>query len=134
MTVISLHGSRLVAPPTAARTRLRITRRGRIVCAALVTAFVLALIACAAVLGAAQAEASSVSSQKEFGYVVVQPGDSLWQISSALDAKADPRDLISEVIRLNQLTSSDVEVGQTIAVPLRFSDAPGVVMGSGLVD
>lgn len=134
MSVISLPVSGMSASSATARTRLRITRRGRIVLAAFVSLLVLGVVVFGAVFGAAQAQASSESSQQEFGYLVVQPGDSLWQISSGLDPKADPRDLISEIVRLNQLGASDVEVGQTLAVPLRFSDNPSVVKGSGLVD
>jgi hypothetical protein len=109
-------------------TRLRITRRGRATLSAFVTLLVLAVVAFGALFGAAQAQASSVTGQQEFGYIVVQPGDSLWQISADLDPQADPRDVIAELIRLNQLEGSDVEGGQALAVPLRLLDAPGVIL------
>lgn len=114
------------------RTRLRITRRGRIVFGTLATLFAVAALALIAMFGGAQAVASSESAATEFGYVVVQPGASLWQVASALDPSADPRDLVAEIVRLNQLGDSAVQAGEPIAVPLRYAEAPGVVGASEL--
>ncbi|MBN9612252.1 MAG: LysM peptidoglycan-binding domain-containing protein [Actinobacteria bacterium] len=114
------------------KTRLRITRRGRIVLGTLITLLVVALLAVAATLGASRAIASNEAGGPDFGYVVVQPGDTLWSVATELDPSSDPRDVISEIVRLNQLGGSDVQAGQAIAVPLRYSDAPGVVSGAEL--
>lgn len=128
MTVVQLPTHSSPEVNAGASARLRITRRGRAVLSAVVGLLVLGLIAFGALFGATQAQASGEASQQEFGYIVVQPGDSLWQISTGLDPKADPRDVIAEIIRLNQLVGSDVDTGQVLAVPLRFSDAPGVTL------
>lgn len=114
----------------AAKTRLRLTRRGRRVFGALATLAVSALLAGAAVFGSAQAQASSEGRAADFGYVVVQPGESLWAVATRLDSKADPRDLIAEIVQLNQLDGSGVQAGQPVAVPLRYSHATGVVPAS----
>lgn len=108
-------------------TKLRLTRRGRIVLGGLATVLTSALLAAAALFGASSANASVEGGEQEFGYVVVAPGATLWSVASELDPDADPRDLVSEIVQLNQLDGSGVLAGQPIAVPLRFSDAPGVV-------
>ena len=114
------------------RARLRLTRRGRAVFGTLATLMVVGVLAIVAMFSGAQAVATAASGQAEFGYVVVQPGDSLWQLASELDSNTDPRNLIAEIVRLNQLESSAIEAGEPIAVPLRYVDSPGVIIGSEL--
>ncbi len=115
-----------------ARTRLRLTRRGRAVFGTLATLFVIGGLAIAAMFGGSQAVATAESGSADFGYVVVQPGDSLWSVASAIDSSVDPRDLVAEIVMLNQLDGSGVQAGQPIAVPLRYADAPGVVSAAEL--
>ena len=117
---------------SGAPVRLRLTRRGRAVFGTLATLLVIGVLAVVATFSGAQAVASAESSGAEFGYVVVQPGDSLWQVASGIDPNTDPRDLVAEIVRLNQLDGSGVLAGQPIAVPLRYADAPGVVTASDL--
>jgi len=107
--------------------RLRLTRRGRVVFGVLLTLLVSGLFALIAMFGATQAVASTEAADAEFGYVVVQPGDSLWGIATMIDPSSDPRDVIAEIVRLNGLEGSGVQAGQPVAVPLRLSDAPGVL-------
>lgn len=116
----------------AARVRLRLTRRGRAVFGTLAVLLCLGLLAVAAVFGSTQAVAAAEGGDVEFGYVVVQPGASLWSLASQLDPDADPRDLIAEIVRLNQLDGAGLQAGDAIAVPLRFADSPGVVNASDL--
>lgn len=116
----------------AQSARLRITRRGRVVLGTLIALLVVGLLAIAAMFGATRAAASNEAGGSDFGYVVVQPGESLWSVATALDSSADPRDVIAEIVRLNQLEGSEVQAGQPIAVPLRYSDAPGVVSADEL--
>lgn len=125
----------IVIPHEETRARdgkLRLTRRGRIVFGMFGTLVVAALLALAAALGAPQAQASAEAGGEEFGYVVIAPDSSLWNVAAELDPSSDPRDLISEIVRLNQLEGSGVQAGQPVAVPLRFADAPGVVSASDL--
>ncbi len=115
-----------------ARTRLRLTRRGRVVFGSLIAVFVTAVFAVTAMFGGAQAVASDEAVTTDFGYVVVQPGDSLWQLAGNIDPSVDPRDLVAEIVRLNSLGGSGVQAGQPIAVPLRYADAPGVMSAAEL--
>lgn len=112
------------------RTRLRLTARGRAVFGTLATLLIIGALALVAMFSGSQAVASVEGGGADFGYVVVQPGDSLWQLASELDPNTDPRDLVAEIVRLNQLDGSGVQAGQPIAVPLRYADAPGVVGAS----
>ena len=116
----------------APRTRLRLTRRGRAVFGTLATLAVLAALAVAAMFGGSRAVATAQTGGADFGYVVVQPGASLWQVAEQIDPAADPRDLVDEIVRLNQLDGSGVQAGQPVAVPLRYAEAPGVVSGEQL--
>lgn len=115
-----------------ASPRLRLTRRGRVVFGTLATFVLLVGLAFVAVFSSAEAVATAESGDVEFGYVVVQPGASLWQVASDIDPSVDPRDLVAEIVQLNQLTESSVYAGQPIAVPLRYTDAPGVLTASEL--
>ncbi len=111
---------------------LRITRRGRVVLGALSVLAIGAVLAVAAMIGSPSASASDDAAASDFAYVIVQPGQSLWSVASTLDPSADPRDVISEIVRLNQLGESSVQAGQPIAVPLRYSQADGVLSAEQL--
>lgn len=116
----------------AAGAKLRLTRRGRVVFGALATVLVAGLLALIATFASPQALASVSSSEQQFHYVVVQPGASLWSLATELDPEADPRDLVAEIVQLNQLDGSGIEAGDAIAVPLRYSDSPVVFQSDEL--
>lgn len=112
---------------SSAQMRLRLTRRGRVVIGAMLTLLVAGLFVLVATLNSTEAAASSEGADVEFGYVVVQPGESLWSVAVSLDPTSDPRDVIADIVRLNGLDDSGVLAGQAIAVPLHLSEAPGVL-------
>ena len=109
----SLHGS---TPPA---TRLRLTRRGRIVFTALAS-LPLIVWALVAVLGSggAAADGGSTAPPTSFEYVTIGQGDSLWAIAESLDPQGDPRVMVDEIIRLNGLGDAVVEPGQRLALPV----------------
>ncbi len=96
--------------------RLRITRRGRAVLAVLLVAPVVAAMLAVA-LGGAAATATGDVSVADFSYVTVEPGQSLWQLAESIAPGADPRDVISDVMRFNGLQSSVVHPGERLAIP-----------------
>jgi hypothetical protein len=104
----------------APRTRLRITRRGRIVLTALVAA-PLALGAGLVALNGGAAVASKDASGTAFEYVTVSSGQSLWDLAEEIAPSADPRDVIASVVDLNRLPTSDVAAGQQLAVPAEYA-------------
>lgn len=109
-----------VSESPQATGRIRLTRRGRVVFTTLAAA---PLIAVAAWLGvnALPAVATSSSSSVVFEYATIEAGQSLWQLASSIAPDADPRDVIADVMRLNQLNSSTVSPGQRIAIPQQYS-------------
>ncbi len=104
---------------TAARPRLRLTRRGRALLTVLIS---VPLVAAAMVmaLNGGGATATSSPSTTSFQYVTVSAGESLWQVASEVAPTADPRDVIAEIIDLNQLSGTNVQPGQRLAIPLEY--------------
>ena len=98
------------------RRTVQLTRRGRMVVVLLSTAFLLLVIL---VSGRVSADAgtSLVDQGRATGVVVVQPGESLWQIARAIAPGADPRETVSLIRDLNGLGDSTVVPGQSIVVP-----------------
>lgn len=118
--------------PARPTMRIKLTRRGRVVLGGLATFAAAAVLVLGASLVAPQAVASSDDSGASFGYVIAAPGASLWQLATELDPSVDPRDLVAEIVQLNQMRGSDVVVGQPIAVPLRYSDSDAVMTAEEL--
>lgn len=102
----------------AARTPVRLTRRGRMV---LTAAAVLTIGAVSMVVaGAAQATGhSGAPAGPGRGVVKVQvrPGDSLWSLAEAYDPNADTRLVIQDILQLNSLPGDQVQPGQVLWVP-----------------
>ncbi|MCU1423006.1 MAG: hypothetical protein JWN36_2657 [Microbacteriaceae bacterium] len=119
--VIGIGASHRVVRPSAAQPtpRLRMTRRGRIVLTALV-AIPLAAGGFVGVVNAGGAAANSSASSATFHYVTVAQGESLWQIATKVAPSADPRDVISDIVDLNQLSTTELQAGQRIAIPLQY--------------
>jgi LysM repeat protein len=106
---------------TPARTaRVHLTRRGRAVLTALAA---IPLIVGATVFafngGAAIASGEAVSAS--FSHVTVAAGESLWEIAETVAPAADPRDVVSAIIDLNQLPNSLVVPGQSLAIPAEYA-------------
>lgn len=101
---------------------IRLTRRGRIVVGTVIGIGVTAL---AAVIWLAVAGQAQASGNAEFGRsaggtvarIVVKPGQTLWGIAALVDPGADPRVIIPQIIELNSLSSTAINVGQVLWVP-----------------
>ena len=115
---IARSSSSSIAP---VQPRLRLTRRGRFVFASLV-ALPLAIVAGVFALNSGVAIASGAASSATFEYVQVESGQSLWQLAAAIAPDADPREVVSDIVHLNQLPSADVQPGQQLAVPATYSE------------
>nr|WP_286186133.1 LysM peptidoglycan-binding domain-containing protein [Sphaerisporangium cinnabarinum] len=102
----SMGGARAEAP-------LRITRRGRAVLVLLV-AVVLVL---AARVGLAVA--SGPGEPVEVRVHVVSSGETLWELAQGVATPGeDLREVVSGLVELNGLSSSGVQTGQTILLPV----------------
>lgn len=94
---------------------LRLTRRGR------AAVWALGLLLVAGVGGAAwSAQADGTAGGVVVVRHVVEPGETLWAIADRAAAEGeDVRDVVLELMRLNDLPSGDLLAGQTIVVPAR---------------
>jgi len=118
------HGARVPDTRLAPRRNtVRLTRRGRIVVAVMLTAVSLSLVVLAWLAVAARvAQAADGGSPPGAVYqnltsVVVHPGQTLWSIASQAEPTADPRVVMQQIIDLNALRGTSVEPGQRLWVP-----------------
>jgi hypothetical protein len=94
---------------------LRLTRRGRLVVVAL---FLLTLFAGGVLFGSTATRATGeAGAPRDYQYLVVQPGQTLWGIAKEIAPQEDPRATIEAIRRLNALPDAGIEAGQRIALP-----------------
>ncbi|MGO8960736.1 MAG: LysM peptidoglycan-binding domain-containing protein [Streptosporangiaceae bacterium] len=113
---------RPAAGVTAAPTPVRLTRRGRIVVTTLAALCATAAVLLVSLLASGGAQASNHGQPGRGGYqgmhqIVVQPGQTLWSIASAAEPTADPRAVIQQIMSVNALNGSNIQVGQLLWVP-----------------
>lgn len=65
------------------------------------------------------------ASNSDFVTIKVQPGDSLWQLSSdySKDHSLTKKDFISWVEKENKLTSENIKIGQELVIPVNKTDS-----------
>ena len=122
MSTVTLNGisPRSASLENGSLPHLRLTRRGRRVLVFLI-AFPLVAAALAFALNGGMAAATNEVSATSLHYVTVEPGQSLWQLAQEVAPSADPRQVISDVVHLNQLPSTDIQAGQRLAIPAQYS-------------
>lgn len=111
---------RPAAKARPAQPPLRLTRRGRIVLVGLPLVLLAAvLISLAGFLNSPAKAADSVSelSLTPTVSVTVQPGESLWGIAAAVAPERDTRDVVADIVQLNNLDGGKVMPGQQVFVP-----------------
>jgi hypothetical protein len=111
-----------VAGSRPVRIRVRLTRRGRIVVAGLITASMVLVAVLAWLAGTARADAAGSGVPSSAVYhslrsVVVLPGQSLWSIATRYDPGSDPRNVIQEIVDLNALSGTSVQPGEHLWLP-----------------
>ena len=106
---------------SAGPTPLRLTRRGRVVVAALaiVGATVIVLLVSLLASGGAQASNHGQPGAVYQGMhqIVVHPGQTLWSLASAAEPTADPRSVVQQIMSVNALSGTDIQAGQLLWVP-----------------
>jgi len=141
ITAISNASPACAAPLAAAVpvTRLRLTRRGRVVLTTLAAVpLVLGAIALSVNGGVAGAADSApgmdlMSYTTESGLVAtlayspteagssriitVEPGQTLWDLAEEFAPSADPRDVIADIKKLNALAVETLQPGQRLELP-----------------
>ena len=101
---------------------LRLTRRGRVVLIGIPLVLLAALVFLLA--GFLNAPANAADSAADLAVtptvsVTVQSGESLWAIAAAVAPERDPRDVIADIVQLNNLTAGAVLPGQQLFVPVK---------------
>jgi nucleoid-associated protein YgaU len=104
----------------ARRDAVRLTRRGRrlarttVVLLALLTALVVSLVGRGGIGQATDAPARPATTT-----VVVQPGETLWQVARSVSTDADPRETLARIQELNNLEGAGalIHPGQQLVVP-----------------
>ncbi|MES2169419.1 MAG: LysM peptidoglycan-binding domain-containing protein [Actinomycetota bacterium] len=102
-----------------APSHLRLTRRGRVVFTLLI-AVPLVVAALFALVNSGGAAASNETGSS-LHYVTVQSGETLWQLAGEIAPAADPREVASEIVHLNNLSGSDIQAGERLAIPAQYS-------------
>jgi hypothetical protein len=106
------------SPGGAPDVALRLTRRGRVVAAA-VAALLVTMVSLLAA-GAAQATNHALplgAARQNLVQVVVRPGQSLWSVAERVDPDQDTRAVIQQIVDLNALSGDVVFAGQQLWVP-----------------
>src|SRR5699024_4645838 len=62
--------------------------------------------------------AQEIKSNGDYDHIVVQPGDTLCGISARLSGDREQRVIFDQILAYNDLASSDLEVGQTLYIPI----------------
>ncbi|MHA7191600.1 LysM peptidoglycan-binding domain-containing protein [Arthrobacter sp. MDT2-16] len=115
-----------IAGPVAGRLEernperpLTLTRRGRLLLVGLPIALgVAALILLGAFLTSQAQAGESLPESSATVEVSVAAGESLWDLALRHAPDRDPRDVVAEMVELNNLRGSVVQAGQSIAVPV----------------
>jgi hypothetical protein len=99
------------------RVPVRLTRRGRFVA-------LLGVVLLAVTLGLLLRQAPSEAGAEArpavgYEYVVVEPGQTLWQIAERVAPDVDPRVTVTRIQDINGLPDAGVLAGQRLAVPRR---------------
>ncbi len=112
---------RPVSAPRAAGAvpsrRIRLTRRGRIVVAALAVVAACGLFVAGASAAQASSPAAAHAATGSGQRVIVQPGSTLWSIAENADPRADTRTVVQEMLQANRLKTADITAGQRLWVP-----------------
>ena len=106
--------------PDNHRTPIRLTRRGRAVVVAFIAAVALVLlwvtVGPGALAGGGESRAPSAPGET----VVVDPGETLWEIASDIDPDGDPRLMVQRIMSLNGMADDPHRpAGAGLRIPSR---------------
>jgi hypothetical protein len=106
----------------AALPPLRLTRRGKIVLIGIPLVLLAALLLSLGGFFNSPAKASESAADLAVTpavTVTVQPGESLWGIAGAVAPDRDARDVVADIVQLNNLPAGKILPGQQLYVPTR---------------
>jgi hypothetical protein len=119
--LLSVH--QLMAQPArpALLPPLRLTRRGKIVLIGIPLVLLAALLFSLGGFFNSPAKASDSTADLSLTptvTVTVQPGQSLWAIAGTVAPERDARDVVADIVQLNNLSAGAVFPGQQLYVPM----------------
>jgi LysM repeat protein len=94
---------------------VRLTRRGRL---ALTLLFLGVVLAALTVFGSTSAATGEAGQPVPTRTVMVDEGDTLWNIAAEVAAPGETREMVHRIQELNALSGAGLAVGQRIAVPV----------------
>lgn len=104
----------LALRPPCDRAEVRLTRLGRLVLTIALVAVALAVL----MLVGSPAESTGAPHHPTAVTVVVEPGQTLWDIAQEVAPDEDPRVVIADILDLNALTDAgSIRAGQPLYVP-----------------
>jgi hypothetical protein len=99
----------------AATQRVQLTQRGRLVLLFVALAVGLVMLT---LLGGRAESTSEVYQQVAMETVVVEPGQTLWDIATDVAPDKDPREVVADIVDLNALSDAgSVLAGQSLYLP-----------------
>ena len=100
---------------TAARHRVRLTRRGRVALLAVLVGLLLAALTVGrSTTSRAATEGTAGSS---YTATTVHQGETLWAVAQRVHPGHDPRALVQRLREINHLQTASVQVGQQLLLP-----------------
>ena len=116
MSAITVGGFNSYATPS--RSHLRMTKRGRAVLLSIIaTPVVLAALAFGINAGGAVGTSSSTPLTK----ITVVGGETLWGVAKQIAPGSDPRDVVSDIMSVNRLSTADIYPGESLAIPAQYN-------------
>ena len=104
------------AEPDVRQPELRLTRRGRL---AMFLSTLLMLGVLGVILGSTTVATDEPGAPVPATMVVVEPGQTLWDLAAEANPNGDIRTTVDDIMRLNAIESAGgLQAGDTIAVPL----------------
>ncbi len=104
-----------VSGPFTERSEVRLTRRGRLLLFITLVALALSVLV---LVGSPAAESTAATHHATATTVVVEPGQTLWDIAGEVAPDEDPRAVVAEILDLNALTDAgSIRAGQPLYVP-----------------
>jgi hypothetical protein len=105
--------------PRTGQAPLRLTRRGRLVLVGAPLMFSTAALLAFVGFFTAPAMASGDSAeQTRTLQVSVSNGDSLWSLATEYAPERDPRDVVADIVELNNLDTATVPAGRQLYIPV----------------
>lgn len=117
MATISIPAPAMSRPASRTSTPVRLTARGRRLARTVVVLLAVLTVLAFGFAGRMPAGAGADAPVSATSTVIVQPGQSLWEIARSVAPQDDVRATIDRLVSLNNLESTSVRPGQKLVVP-----------------